>query len=38
MASYGAWQFWWMSGVAIAIALTVGLGLPESAEPDTSSS
>jgi exopolysaccharide production protein ExoQ len=36
MASYGAWQFWWLAAVAIAIAATVAVGLPEPREPDTS--
>jgi len=40
MASYGAWQFWWLAAVAIAIAAIVGIGvgLPQPREPDTSDS
>ncbi len=36
MASYGAWQFWWLAAVAVSIAALVGVGLPDSEETDTS--
>jgi len=36
MASYGVWQFWWLAAVAIAVAATVGVGLLDFEETDTS--
>ncbi|MSP48269.1 MAG: O-antigen ligase family protein [Alphaproteobacteria bacterium] len=36
MASYGAWQFWWLAAIALSMAALVGVGLPDPEETDTS--